>query len=283
MAKRTASGNKIDANRWLGTYADLMNNLLVFFMLLYIMSVVDLKKFQSITASFSETFLGATPAIVVQATPPPNEIDAMIIETPDPEATETPEPSPTDTPTPTPSFMLLATPSPTPEPDYNLILLMDEYNELFIRISKLLKEYGYESDVTVEKKDDIIYLRFREGVFFFPDSPTLKETAYPILKSISEIILDSYDLISTIDISGHTAKLSDNPPSKTNLFSWELSSDRALTVLKYLVQYCDMPQEKLSVTGYSCNQLYAVGGYTEEYLKQNRRVEIRLSQKKPEY
>jgi chemotaxis protein MotB len=91
--------------------------------------------------------------------------------------------------------------------------------------------------------------------------------------------MGSYDLISGIDISGHTAKVHADPPSKTNLFSWDLSTDRALTVLKYLVQQCDMPQDKLSITGYSCNQLY-VEGDTEEFLAQNRRVEIRLTRNK---
>jgi flagellar motor protein MotB len=49
-------------------------------------------------------------------------------------------------------------------------------------------------------------------------------------------------------------------------------------VLKYLVQNCDVPQEKLSVTGYSSNQPVAEGN-SEEYWALNRRVEIRLAQK----
>ncbi len=270
--KRRTSGisNKVESGKWLTTYADLMNNLLVFFMLLYILSVVDLQKFMRISNSFVETFLGATPQIVY-ATPHPDSPVVYVIT--DPDATATPEPSSGDTVSSSPTETPTASPSATQEPD---LVSDEEYDALYARINLLLQEKGYVDQVSLEKKSDIIYLRFREGVFFYPDSPELKTTAYPIIYNISSIILDSYDLIAGIDISGHTAKVRKDPPSKTNLFSWELSTDRALTVLKYLVQQCDMPQEKLSVTGYSCNQLY-IEGEEEEFLAQNRRVEIRLS------
>ncbi len=256
MKKRTSSdNNKVATGQWLTTYADLMNNLLVFFMLLYIMSVIDMQKFKQLTTSFAETFLGATPEIVMVTPGAPSA-----------EFTQTSSPPVSGSPMPT------ITPEPTLDPDAT----EEEYDALFDRINLLLEEKGYVDQVSVEKKVDIIYLRFREGVFFYPDSPELKQEAYSIIYNISDIIMDSYDLIAGIDVSGHTAKVSKDPPTKTNLFSWDLSTDRALTVLRFLVQHCDMPQEKLSVTGYSCNQLY-VEGEEEEFLAQNRRVEIRLS------
>ncbi len=274
MKRRTSETPKVQTGQWITTYADLMNNLLVFFMLLYILSVVDLQKFKRISTSFVETLLGATPQIVY-ATPHPDSPETFVIT--DPDATVTPEPIPTPGPEMTPFETAGLTPTATPEvtegPD---AASEEEYDELFDRINILLEEKGYADQVSVEKKRDIIYLRFREGVFFYPDSPELKSAAYPIISNISGIILESYDLIAGIDISGHTAKISRDPPTKTNLFSWELSTDRALTVLKYLVQQCDMPQGKLSVTGYSCNDLY-IEGEAEEFLAQNRRVEIRLS------
>ncbi len=260
--KRSSDGPKIQTGAWLTTYADLMNNLLVFFMLLYVMSVIDLQKFKNLTTSFAETFLGVTPEIV-SITPGPPSSEYM--------NTSSPWVTGMSTPTPMPTI----TPEITPEQDTSI----EEYDALFDRINLLLEEKGYADQVSVEKKEDIIYMRFREGVFFYADSPVLKTEAYPIIDTISNIIMESYDLIAGIDISGHTAKVRVDPPSKTNLFSWDLSTDRALNVLKYLVQQCDMPQEKLSVTGYSCNQLY-VEGDTEEFLAQNRRVEIRLSRNK---
>lgn len=264
--RRSSDGPKIQTGAWLTTYADLMNNLLVFFMLLYVMSIIDMQKFERLTTSFVDTFLGTSQESKME-TPPGNNFTNELI-TIDPNATNTPAASPEMTPT--------ASPAATLNPDLESV---QEYDALFDRINLLLEEKGYADQVSVEKKVDIIYLRFREGVFFYADSPVLKPQAYPIIDTISNIIMESYDLIAGIDISGHTAKVRVDPPSKTNLFSWDLSTDRALTVLKYLVQQCDMPQEKLSVTGYSCNQLY-VEGDTEEFLAQNRRVEIRLSRNK---
>lgn len=268
--RRSSDSPKMNTGAWLNTYADLMNNLLVFFMLLYVMSVIDLQKFKKLSTSFVDTFLG-TEQESKTVTPPGSNITNELV-TIDPNATSTPEASPTTTPEFTPT----ASPAATVDPNQ---VSVQEYDALFDRINLLLEEKGYADQVSVEKKVDIIYLRFREGVFFYADSPELKTDAYPIIDTISNIIMESYDLIAGIDISGHTAKVRNDPPSKTNLFSWDLSTDRALTVLKYLVQQCDMPQEKLSITGYSCNQLY-VEGDTEEFLAQNRRVEIRLSRNK---
>ena len=47
MARRAPPEVKIDGNRWLTTYADLMNNLLVMFIMLYAISVIDLTKYES--------------------------------------------------------------------------------------------------------------------------------------------------------------------------------------------------------------------------------------------
>ncbi len=275
MGKRSsANETKINSGQWITTYADLMNNLLVFFMLLYIMSVIDLQKFKNLSTSFAQTFLGTT-AETGSTNAGEGSPSNLIIT--DPDITVTPEASPGVTPEASSTVTPESSPGITPRFPVGIdAVSLEEYGELYDRINLLLEQKGYSDYVNVEMKNDIIYVRFREGVFFYPDSAELKPSGYPIIKNISSIILDSYDLIGGIDISGHTAKVSKDPPSKTNLFSWDLSTDRALTVLRYLVQQCDLPQEKLSVTGYSCNQLY-VEGSAEEQLAQNRRVEIRLT------
>ncbi len=271
MARRSPPEAKIDTGRWLLTYSDLMNNLLVLFIMLYSMSVMDLTKFEQLVVSFAETFGTEQRIQALEGTGDfsiedidPDILDAMMAEH-----------------SPQPGEAGIVTPEPTPEPTPNASLdpEADEYDELVARISALLRENGYDEHITVEKSGDYIYLRFREGILFLPDQAVMREGAMPILANISEVILDSYDLISNIDISGHTARIPYDLPSKDNLFSWELSTNRALTVLEYLVRQCDMPQEKLSVTGYSSNLLY-VQGNSEEYWAQNRRVEIRLSKAK---
>lgn len=310
MAKRSVPEVKIDGNRWLTTYADLMNNLLVMFIMMYAISVIDLSKYEKLVVSFSNTFGKTTktvevtgtgdfsieditkeqidqllvspspfPAGVASGSPKPDkrlEFGAIHTSTPSAEVSSKPSPSPDASPEP--GELPPATPVPgkeskgeSPEDEGD-----EEYDELVSRISNLLKQYGYDEQITVEKVGDFIYLRFREGVLFLPDQAVMKEGAASVLTNISAVIMDSYDLISDIDISGHTARIPNDLPSKENLFSWELSTNRALTVLEYLVKQCDMPQEKLSVTGYSCNQLLVKGNKEEDWAK-NRRVEIRLT------
>ena len=287
MAKRSVPEVKIDGNRWLTTYADLMNNLLVMFIMLYAISVIDLTKYEQLVVSFSNTFGKTTKTEEVtgtgdfsiedltkeqiaqmagRATPKPetHKVGAAATNTPEAEGTLTP--GKTASPTPTPVNGELS------EKDEG----EDEYDELVNRISKMLKANGYDKHITVEKNNDFIYLRFREGILFYPDVAAMRDGAAAVLANVAAVILDSYGLISNIDISGHTARIPSDLPSKDNLFSWELSTNRALTVLEFLVKKCDMPQEKLSVTGNSCNILM-VEGESEEQRAQNRRVEIRLT------
>lgn len=293
MAKKTAPQINIDSGRWLLTYADLMNNLLVFFIMLYVMSVADLSKFEKMMASFQTTFGTAADVEEAQAGNftidqlTMDEIEALIARGQPPSVSEksgggrkdATDAQNAEGDADKDKDAAGATPLPTPSGSGDKTALdegPDEYDELVQRISDRLRTYGYDKTVTIEKTGDEIFLLFREGVFFLPDQPVLKEEAYPILGHIAEILQEAYPLIGNIDISGHTAKIAHNMPTKENLFSWELSTNRALTVLKFLVRDCDMPQEKLSVSGYSCNRLY-IEGEAEEYLAQNRRVEIRLT------
>lgn len=287
MAKRSVPEIKIDGNRWLTTYADLMNNLLVMFIMLYAISVIDLTKYEQLVVSFSNTFGKTTKTeevtgtgdfsiedltkeqiaqMAVSASPKPETQKVGASATNTPEAEGSLAPGKTASPTPTPVNGELS------EKDEG----EDEYDELVNRISKMLKANGYDKHITVEKNNDFIYLRFREGILFYPDVAAMRDGAAAVLANVAEVILDSYGLISNIDISGHTARIPSDLPSKDNLFSWELSTNRALTVLEFLVKKCDMPQEKLSVTGNSCNILM-VEGESEEQRAQNRRVEIRLT------
>lgn len=260
MKRRSKDTYKIDTGKWLLTYSDMMNNLLVLFIALYAMSVLDLEKFKAVMTSFSATFgTGSGTSTVVTGSGDPGDpgypsyttiTESSTTPNEPPEETEPPEGSEED----------------------------NEFDELYEKIRHILVAKGYDDDVGVEKLDGYIYFRFIEGVFFYPDLPILKENSYPVIETVGEILFESYDLISTIEISGHTAKLSPDPFSTTNFFAWELSADRALTVLKFLAQKCNLPQEKLSITGFACTRPFAEG-YNEEAWAQNRRVEIRISRK----
>ena len=56
MAKRKEEEPPKGAPAWQSTFADLMNLLLCFFVMLFAMSTIDAEKFALVAASFSQTF-----------------------------------------------------------------------------------------------------------------------------------------------------------------------------------------------------------------------------------
>lgn len=259
--KNSPGGIKSDSGRWLLTYSDLMNNLLVLFIMLYAISVTDLSKFQALKLAFTETFGGnnkTAPTMAYQGETNPVGTEDMwgsIFPTSETAENES-EPVPTEF-------------SGEEDPNEKL------FDELYLKIVKILEEKNLSTYISVEKVNEYIYFRFTDGVLFEPNLPILKKNSYSILSTVGKIITDAYDLISTIDISGHTAR--DSPvDSTTNFFGWELSAERSITVLRYLVQDCDLPQSKMSISGHSHNKPYKVG-FTEDIMALNRRVEIRIS------
>ncbi|MEA5040849.1 MAG: flagellar motor protein MotB, partial [Clostridiaceae bacterium] len=60
MARKRPNREKPNTDRWLATYADMMNNLLVLFMVLYAMSVMDLEKFKALAVQFNNKLASNT-------------------------------------------------------------------------------------------------------------------------------------------------------------------------------------------------------------------------------
>ena len=56
MAKRKPDEPPKGAPAWQSTFADLMNLLLCFFVMLFSMSTMDAQKFEQLAASFNQTF-----------------------------------------------------------------------------------------------------------------------------------------------------------------------------------------------------------------------------------
>ena len=78
-----------------------------------------------------------------------------------------------------------------------------------------------------------------------------------------------------LQVDGHTDKV----PISTSEFpsNWELSHARALEVVKFFIQQ-GIPAEKLSANGFGEYQPINSGD-GEEDLKQNRRIELKITQK----
>ncbi|MFM2366208.1 MAG: hypothetical protein RIR95_816, partial [Pseudomonadota bacterium] len=123
---------------------------------------------------------------------------------------------------------------------------------------------------------------FSSEVLFTPGSADLAEEGRAqiagVVATLSEIadqIPPSIDWIIRVD--GHTDAV---PLSGTGIFkdNWELSQARALSVVRFMQNELGFPAQRLAATGFGEYQP-VVPGDTPEALAQNRRIELKLTER----
>ncbi len=126
---------------------------------------------------------------------------------------------------------------------------------------------GMDGIRLVMEKDRII-IRVPGGTLFKSGSASLAPRAAAVLSELARTLTG---LHSRIKIEGHT----DNVPTRNRAFSsnWDLSSARALTVLKFFVNRHDFDPALISATGYG--EYRPLGSNdTPGGRRANRRVDI---------
>ena len=113
-----------------------------------------------------------------------------------------------------------------------------------------------------------LVMRLSDTVLFNQGEAVFLPSVLPFLKRVGEIIARSE---GPVRIEGHA----DNIPINTERYpsNWELSTARAVSVLRYLVEDLKIPAERLSAVGFGEYQPIAPND-TLENRAQNRRVEI---------
>lgn len=140
----------------------------------------------------------------------------------------------------------------------------DSYNQ----INKFIKENNLGSKVAVKRGSSGITLEIQNEILFDPGSAVIKPENIEILSKISVMLKK---LSNNVIIEGHT----DNIPINTGYYSsnWELSSDRAVKVLRYFTDSCGLIPERFQATGYGQYKPIADNN-TPEGRQKNRRVDI---------
>ena len=142
---------------------------------------------------------------------------------------------------------------------------------IFDEISEIMKYYGVDEDVGLFATPGGLTIRLSDTVLFESGRADISKSATPILKKISDIVANtSY----TIRIEGHT----DNLPINTDLFpsNWELSTTRAIRVLRYMVERQGISPSRLSAEGFG-EYKPLVANDTAGNRAKNRRVEIKIT------
>ncbi len=154
-----------------------------------------------------------------------------------------------------------------------LFKLQKYKSEFFGKLSEAL---GNRDDIQI-KGDRFI---FQSEILFDSGSVEIQSSGRVALSLIAKTIIDLINDIPTelnwvLQIDGHTDKV----PISTSQFpsNWELSHARALEVVKFFIGQ-GIPADRLSANGYGEYQPINTGDSRED-LKQNRRIELKITQK----
>ena len=271
MKIRRGNKSKENVDRWLTTYSDMITNLLVFFVLLYSISMVDLAKFKEIAMSLRTAFgtgfiefiddssrlfnnnseEDSRPVVIFDRFVPPVMEDIEEI-----------------------GKGFSRGESEISEKDLKdgKVFVSDDIAEL-LGIAKNLetkiKEAKLDENVTLSIEEGILIIRIKsEGVLFESGSAELKSDILPLLDIISDSLKFYRGLIM---VEGHT----DNVPINTMRFpsNLELSTARAVSVLKYWIDNKKILPSDIVAAGYADTRPIDTNDTAEGRAK-NRRVEI---------
>ena len=223
--------------RWVISYADLVTLLLGFFIILYASAEVDMQRFEQLSVAFSQAFN-------VDVNAGQGSTDGTTVF----EAGN--------------GFM----------PNSTLESILEED---VLRIRAQIDQAAYDAGITpgqveVIRSSDSVVLRLSDSLLFTSASAQVRPEALPLLDVVAEVLRS---LPNEVRIEGHT----DNVPVGTAAYptNWELSSARATSVLRYLVESAGVEPSRMVAAGYGEFAPIATNA-TPEGRALNRRADIVL-------
>lgn len=158
---------------------------------------------------------------------------------------------------------------------YDNVERAEETEEVIDEIAEMMRQNEIAEDVEVYNTPEGIRLVISDPLLFRSGSAELSGSFQQLLGGIAETIRDKR--FSDIRVEGHT----DNVPIQTSQYpsNWELSTARALSVVKYFAFEQGFEPAQLSAVGYGEYRPRA-GNETAEGRGKNRRVEIYLLHEK---
>jgi chemotaxis protein MotB len=226
-----------DSVEWLITFSDLTMLMLVFFIMLYAMSTPDEKKINTTLQAVTQALSGKESKL---ATSTISREEAGIIMD---------------------QVML------------NKQILAAQ-QKVFAEVKLLQTKKGLEGLVGAYFEDGLITIRAPGDVLFGRGDVNLTEKGKEIITAMKDFFVQHPDEV--INIKGFT---DDSMPPQGSRFkdNWEISSMRAVSVLRVLMQMGIEPK-RLTATGLAdLSPLYP--NTSEEYRAQNRRVEFILEKR----
>lgn len=144
-------------------------------------------------------------------------------------------------------------------------------------LSKSLQDEIAKGNITIQQVRDQLTINMVDRVLFDSGQAQVKPAGLKVLKQVSGVLNKITD--KQIRIEGHT----DNVPISAKLkerfqSNWELSTARATSVVRYLIDHGGVDRQFLSAVGYADTHPIA-SNESEEGRTSNRRIEIILHPK----
>jgi chemotaxis protein MotB len=138
---------------------------------------------------------------------------------------------------------------------------------MYQSIVESMKKSGIKG-VSVHKVDRGVIIRIPDEALFEPGKAEVRNSYKDTLNRTAAILKD---MPNQIQIEGHT----DDVPIKTAAYpsNWELSTARAIALMRHFTEESGLPPEKFAIAGYSKYQPIA-GNDSPEGRSKNRRVDI---------
>jgi len=233
--RREEEGHE-DEERWLITYADMITLLMAFFIMMYSMSVVDLKKFEALSDATRHVFGGKVVGPTAKASASAGLLDGG-------------------------SSLMHGAGSLAGN---HASLVNDIRGELDRRLSD-----GLRKNVVVTHAAGLVTISMKADTVVFPvGEARLTTEVRQILDAIGPPLRDS---VAPMLVEGHTCDI----PINTARFpsNWELSAMRAANVMVYLIRNHGIDPDHVSAVGYADTRPI-VPNDSEANRTRNRRVDI---------
>lgn len=235
--------------RWLITYADLITLLLIFFVIMYSMSKLDVAKYANLAQSLHHQFKKADSVV---------PLNSGLIGRADPGKGEEGQEK---------QFQL--SPKIPDDQDKKDRLREQELQDLMKKVNQYIVDNNLQAEVSVYDQVRGVVIKLNDLVLFDLGKADLKPTSQPILEKLASLFPT---LNTKISIEGHT----DNLPLATGSLykdNWGLSQARSLSVLRYFTNNSGL-NNNLFVSSAFADTVPVAPNNSEENRAKNRRVEI---------
>ena len=244
---------------WVMTFADLMTQLMCFFVLLLSFSEMDVAKFKQLSGSMREAF-GVQSEINVRTIPKGTSVVAQ----------EFSPGEPKQTPLNQVRQFTIDSNRNTLDALSRELKEIEETREHARRLRLALEEELGKGDVSIRTEGVKVIIHIMENASFDSGFADVRPEFMPALEKIADLIDNNS---GEVTVSGHT----DNVPINNEKFrsNWELSTSRAVSVAHELLERSRIDSNRVIVTGHADTRPRADNDTPENRAK-NRRVDVSI-------